>query len=371
MDGFGLLSGMTTSSRRQFLDQSKYLAGAALAFPHILTAKKTGGPIILGEGEHKYEVTHNWAQLPEQYSWQTTHNVAVDKNQNLYVMHEGRPNQKGHPSIFVFDPDGKFIRAFGSQFQGGGHGLEVHAEGKEEFLYVTGYQQVKSFAKMTLTGETVWYQRAPMKSGRYKEGENISTAKDWGRQSFMPTNVAFHPNDGSFYLADGYGAHCIHRYDFKGRYISTIGKPGKEDGQFNLPHGLWIDDRGGKEPTLCVTDRSNSRLQWFDLDGRHLKTMDDPFILPANVDVFGDLMLIPDLAARLTFLDKDDKIIHLGDSEEWRKTVTANRNKLRTQPDRWEDGKFIHPHDACFDAAGNIFVAEWVSTGRISKLKKL
>jgi len=362
---------MAISSRRDFLNHSKYLTGATLAFPHILTAKKTDGPVVIGEGEHKYEVTHNWAQLPDQFNWQTTHNVAVDKNQNLYVMHEGRSNQKDHPSIFVFDPQGRFIRAFGSQLQGGGHGIEVHTEGNEEFLYVTAYQQVKSFAKMTLTGETVWYQRAPMASGRYKEGEDFTTKKEWGRKSFMPTNIAFHPTDGSFYLADGYGAHCIHRYDSQGRYLSTIGKPGKKDGEFNLPHGLWIDDRGGKTPSLCVTDRSNGRLQWFDLDGKHLKTMKDPFILPANIDVFGDLMLIPDLAARLTFLDKDDKIIHLGDGEEWRKQVTANGNKMRTQPERWADGKFIHPHDACFDGAGNIFVAEWVQTGRITKLKKL
>ena len=38
---------------------------------------------------------------------------------------------------------------------------------------------------------------------------------------------------------------------------------------------------------------------------------------------------------------------------------------------RWEAGKFVHPHDACFDAQGNIFVAEWVATGRVTKLKKL
>jgi hypothetical protein len=37
----------------------------------------------------------------------------------------------------------------------------------------------------------------------------------------------------------------------------------------------------------------------------------------------------------------------------------------------WQPGKFLHPHDACFDAAGNIFVAEWVHTGRITKLRKL
>ena len=50
-------------------------------------------------------------------------------------------------NLYVFDPDGKFIRAFGSQFQGGGHGLEVRKEADGEFLYVTGYQMLKTFAE--------------------------------------------------------------------------------------------------------------------------------------------------------------------------------------------------------------------------------
>jgi hypothetical protein len=37
----------------------------------------------------------------------------------------------------------------------------------------------------------------------------------------------------------------------------------------------------------------------------------------------------------------------------------------------WVSGKFLHPHDACFDPAGNIYVAEWVQTGRITKLRKV
>jgi len=41
---------------------------------------------------------------------------------------------------------------------------------------------------------------------------------------------------------------------------------------------------------------------------------------------------------------------------------------LRKNPDKWKDGEFIHPHDACFSNEGDIFVAEWVGSGRVSKL---
>ena len=39
--------------------------------------------------------------------------------------------------------------------------------------------------------------------------------------------------------------------------------------------------------------------------------------------------------------------------------------------DKFIGGKFICPHGACFDHAGNIFVVEWVEVGRVSKLRKV
>jgi hypothetical protein len=45
--------------------------------------------------------------------------------------------------------------------------------------------------------------------------------------------------------------------------------------------------------------------------------------------------------------------------------------KMRRTPENWVAGKFVHPHDACFDAEGNILIAEWVHTGRVTKLRKL
>src|SRR5262245_30886101 len=256
----------STIRRREFL-QIAAGAAAAVAAPRVLTAKKTDSPVILGSGEHRYEALHNWPQLPDQFTWQTTHDVAFDKAGNLYVIHEGHKDKKDHPAIFVFDADGKFIRAFGQEFQGGGHGLEVHEENGEEFLYVTGYQTLKKFAKLTTTGDTIWERFAPMQSGVYATDEDAKPTGAWGRDRFMPTNIAFCPNGEGFYVADGYGAYVIHMYDKDANYESTFGKPGKENGQFNLPHGVWIDSRPGREPSVVVADRANGRLQWFTLEG--------------------------------------------------------------------------------------------------------
>lgn len=359
-------------SRRCFLARASAASLATMALPNILCAKKTESNLVIGRGEHRYEVLHNWAQLPDRYSWQTTHNVAFDRDGFLYVIHEGREHLSDHPAIFVFDPEGKFVRAFGSRFQGGGHGLEVRTEGNEQFVYVTGYQQLKNFAKLTLEGELVWEKHAPMESGLYPKGEDTHPEKRWGRDAFMPTNYAFLP-DGGFYLADGYGSFRIHRYDSDGHWISMFGGVGNKDGEFQTPHGIWIDDRPGRDPSIVIADRANKRLQWFTLKGEHLQTLEG-FILPANIDIRGETMLVPDLSARVTLLDKNNEVIvHLGEDTEWREKVLKDGMALRREPngEGWIPGRFLHPHDACFDNEGNIFVAEWVHTGRITKLRRV
>jgi len=213
---------------------------------------------------------------------------------------------------------------------------------------------------MTLGGEIVWRtgrEKLHEDSGRYPEGAK-----------YRPTNTSFSP-DGGYFLGDGYGSGLLHQYDQHDKYVRTIGEPGTADGQFQTPHGQWLDQRDGK-PKLVVADRANKRLQWFDMAGKHLKTLDG-FLFPADIDTAGDIMLVPDLHCRVTLLDRDNHVItHLGDDPEWRKQALAGF-KMRGQREKWLPGKFVHPHDACFDSDGNIFVAEWVNTGRVTKLRKV
>jgi hypothetical protein len=213
-------------------------------------------------------------------------------------------------------------------------------------------------AKTTLKGEVVWKKGYPKEAGVYQDGK-----------AYKPTNVAFGP-DGGYFIGDGYGSHYIHHYDKNDKYVRTWGGRGKEPGKMETPHGLWLDDRPGRAPSLVVADRANARLQYFTLDGQHLGFVKD-LLFPAHFDIRGEVLLVPDLHARVSLFDRDNKpIVHLGDDEAWRKKV-LDGFKLRQQPSEWLPGKFIHPHDACFDREGNIFVAEWVQTGRVSLLRRV
>ena len=90
------------TTRRKILKNS-ILGSAAFSYPNLLAANKSDSSKIIGDGEYQYEVEHNWVNLPDKYTWQTTHNVSVDSKGYLYVIHEGLSSLIDHPSIFVFD----------------------------------------------------------------------------------------------------------------------------------------------------------------------------------------------------------------------------------------------------------------------------
>jgi hypothetical protein len=352
--------GARETTRRNFIKSAAAAAVAAPLAPTILGAANKSGSRnpILGEGEFQYEAIHNWGQLPSHVVWGETHGVAVDAAGLIYVKHRSHTPQP-MDAIVVFDAEGKFVRSFGKEYHGGGHGIDIRKDGGEEFLYLSDVTH-NIVAKATLKGEPVWVKGRPAEPGVYDDPQ----------VKYSPTNVAFAP-DGGFYIGDGYGSHYIHQYDKDAKWVRTWGGVGDAPGKMKTPHGLWLDDRSGREPSLVVADRANARLQYFSLDGKHLGFVNE-VSFPADIDIQGDVLLCPDLHARVTLFDKDNRVIvHLGYDAEWTKQVLADGFKMRREPERWQAGRFIHPHDACFDRDGNIFVAEWVPTGRVSKLRRV
>ncbi|HEY3457930.1 MAG TPA: hypothetical protein VGK64_25335 [Bryobacteraceae bacterium] len=337
----------TNTPRRTFL--------TGLAAPLILGATNKSGSKkpILGEGEHTYEVTHNWGELPADIKYGNTHGVCEDSHGHIYIHHTVYSTSEKPDSMVVFDHKGKFVKSWGKEFKGGAHGLHIRKEGKQEFLYLCDTKR-GLMVKTTLNGEEVFTLGYP------KEAEPYSK-----QIKYSPTNLAITPN-GDIYIGDGYGSSYINQYDSQGKYIRTFGGPGKEAGQLLCPHGIHADTRG-PEPILMVADRTNKRIQRFTPDGKHID-----FLYGTNAPCYFDIfkngdVVVPDLFARVTLMDKDNKIItELGDDShsEYMKTRKMTR-------DHFTPGKFVCPHGACFDHAGNIYVVEWVEVGRVSRLRKV
>jgi len=348
-------SNMTTSpllTRRAFM-KTGILATAAIAAPSILRAEDKAGSRnpILGEGEHTYECIHDWGELPSSIKYGNTHGVCQDAQRRIIIKHTIGEGSEKDDAIVVFDDRGKFIRSWGAEFKGGAHGLHINREGTDQYLYLADPKR-HLMVKTTVEGNEIFRIGFPEESGLYENGD-----------SYRPTNVATAPN-GDFYVADGYGKSWIHQYTAEAKYIRSFGGPGKERGQTLCSHGLMVDARGDK-PVLVVADRTNRRLQYFTLDGRHVCFVKDELRAPCHFHQRNSELLIPDLESRVTIFDRNNKlIVHLGDGGHYK--------DLRTKPrDAFTPGEFVAPHSAIYDHEGNIFVVEWVEVGRVTKLRRV
>ena len=313
-------------------------------------ATQSDRDVVVGNEPYLFEVVSDWGELPPGIEFGYTHGVQVDSENSVIVHNQSKD------SVVILDDRGKFVRSWGPEFQKGAHGCLLRREGSTEYLYLSDYVR-HIVVKTTIEGETVWTLPYPKESGIYQN-----------ETEFKPTNTAVAPN-GDIYVTDGYGLSYVHHYNARLERIRSFGGKGSNPGQLDCPHGIWVDTRGA-EPILIVADRANTRLQTFTLDGKHLGFFTEGLRRPCHFDQHektGDL-LIPDLRGVVTIYDRANKLAaQLGDNDGvWQEPGWPNLPR-----DRWQPGKFISPHAACWDLEGNIYVVEWIAEGRITKLKKM
>ena len=313
---------------------------------------------ILQAGDRAYEAHHDWGDLPRHVRYGNCHGVQVDSRGRVYIHHTVHADSPSDHSVVVFSPEGRYVTSWGGPFAGGAHGFRLVREHGEEYLYFCDIRR-GIVQKTTLHGDVLMTLGYPSESPAYAVREDRMVP------SWKPTNLAVAGN-GDIYVGDGYGSSYVVRYDRRGRYVNTFGG-GRTDapGHLDCPHGIEIDSRSGVEEVL-VADRSNNRLQYFDLDGNHLR-----FVvgvdLPCHFDIDRDgTLLVPDLAARVSLFDSSNNLMgHLGTGpSDYRERRLLDRS-------HFPDGQFVCPHGACFDREGNIFVVEWVEIGRITLLKRI
>ncbi|HEY2933679.1 MAG TPA: hypothetical protein VGK99_18230 [Acidobacteriota bacterium] len=314
--------------------------------------------VVLGSGSHVYEVIEQWGTMPEGVKYGYTHGVVVDSQDRIFVFNQSKD------AVIIFDSEGSFVKSWGPLFQHGAHGMFLNRERDREYLYLTDYVR-HVVVRTTLDGEICWTLDAPPLKEVYKKAED-----------YQPTNVALAPN-GDFYVADGYGQTAsgdrenhggwIHQYNSDANYIRSWGGKGSGPGRLNGPHGIWVDTRGAT-PVVVVADRSNHRIQTFTLGGSHIGFVYEGLRFPCHFDQRGDELLVPDLHGQVTILDRNYKpIVHLGDNPGvWERSDWPN-----IPPEERKSGAFISPHAACWDSQGNIYVVEWISDGRVTKLRRI
>ena len=104
------------------------------------------------------------------------------------------------------------------------------------------------------------------------------------------------------------------------------------------------------------------------MDGSHRRTFGADFLNSPDISIpMGTHLIVPELAAGLTILDANDKpLAAVGFNSEVSGKPGWPNNR------QWiQEGKFNSPHSAAADLLGNIYVVEWITGGRVTKLERI
>jgi DNA-binding beta-propeller fold protein YncE len=152
-----------------------------------------------------------------------------------------------------------------------------------------------TFQKFTTDGQLLWTIGEKGKRSDTGVLEDDFSSRAWrkvthgGAPFNLPTDIAF-AFAGSMFMTDGYGNARVHKFSADGTHQFPWGEPSNGSGQFNLPHGVWIDRRG----RILVTDRENDRVQVFDRSGKVLTVWPIEPIGPAVFYVDDDVVYVPE-----------------------------------------------------------------------------
>ena len=290
---------------------------------------------VMGSGRYKFETEEGWAKIPEGYEFPDASGVAIDSQDNVYILNRG-----AHP-VIVLDKGGNLVRSWGEgEFDRRAHGIHCSPD---DFIYTVNDNQ-HCIKKWTLEGKHV------MTIGVEKQAE-----EKWsGRPFNTPTNMAVSPNSGDIYITDGYGNSRVHRFTNEGKHILSWGAPGLDAGEFCIPHNVVIDE----DENIYVTDRENLRLQVFDNHG-NLKTIWHDIHRPQALAMdqegtffIGEHRMGPEMidcesvGHRVNIYTKDgQRLDRIGDPQ------------IGDGPTQ-----FIAPHGMAVDSQGNLYVGEVAMT---------
>jgi hypothetical protein len=380
--------------RTNMLDKRVAAAVLVAASAGLLFGASRGRVAAQGRQVPTFQADPTFPALPNNWVLGTVTSVTVGKDDHVWIVHRPRtvPEAKrtqAAPPVLEYDAAGKFVKAWGGDGQGydwpaAEHGITYDYKGN---LWFTGSSPSggspdgpvdNMIVKFTRDGRFVLQIGGRNQPGGNKDTRNLERAADI--DVYQKTNEAF--------VADGYGNRRVIVFDadtgaFK-RMWGAFGKapddeppaaivrPGAARGAAPAPaaappatgdgsprfanpvHGIKVS----KDGLVYVADRTNRRVQVFDLNGKYITQV---FINRTEAVSAAGLAFSPD--AQQTYLYVADygnsRIAVLN-----RKTldVLYQFGKRSAAP-----GDFQGLHNLAADSKGNLYTAEVAPGNRAQK----
>ena len=320
-----------------------------------------------------------WSQaLPNKWVTGQVGGVAIDAHDNLWVFHRPGTIPDGEkaaslnppqaeccipaPAVLEFDPNGKFLQAWGGPGQGyewfsSEHGIFV--DYKDNVWLSGNAKEDNQILKFSTRGKL----RFQIGHAGQNRGSN-DTANLGG-----PAGLFVYPKTNELFVADGYFNRRVIVFDAEtGAYKRHWGAYGKkpDDGLklpsreelvqgarpegFNNPvHAVVVTN----DDVVYVADRSNNRLQVFKLDGTFVREV---FIsrntLQAEGTVHG-FAVSPDKDQRFLYVvDGSNKAIRILNRQTLDILASVGGHAGHNARE------FFHIHSVASDSKGNLFLGE-------------
>jgi hypothetical protein len=333
--------------------------------------------ISLGTGEHTFDWLDSWAKIPDSPSaragW-AHHGLATTGAGEIIAFHPGDPR------MLAFDSAGNLLRSWDADVPEA-HGITAVKEGATDYLWIAdqGAKRIPGAGYPYQPAEKGWQVLKQTLDGTTVARLERPGLAVYDEARYAPTGVAVneerHGGNGDVWVTDGYSQNLVHRFTKAGDYVSSIDGEEGSAGRFACPHNIWFDTRKS-EPELYVADRTNHRVQVYDADGHFKRAFGADFLSsPSAFAPLNGHLVIGELRARLAIVDEHDRLIGYLGANEAVCTVDGWPNVKNTsgEPTRshlLEPGRFNSPHGLTTDAAGNIYVSEWLIGGRFTKLAR-
>lgn len=313
---------------------------------------KKSRPEQVTKESDSYVLVNEWPKLPDNFTLGSPTGLGLDSKGNIIAFHRSGRTWETMPishlqvieenTISIIDSKtGEILNSWGNSLFIMPHGLEVD---EEDNIWVTdcGLHQIFKFDS---SGNLL------MTLGEAKVSGNDSAHFN------LPTDVAV-TADGSFYVSDGYGNSRVIKFSMDGTYLFEWGEFGSKQGEFNIPHGIDLDNEGN----VYVADRENNRIQKFDANGNFIAVWQNKIseqlysvtIDNKNNHLFG-----------IDYLTVNDTIVKGSDIFRFDLDINLQLQFGRTGV---YDGPISRYHDIQIDNDGSIYVGD-ILGNRIQKFE--
>ena len=320
-----------------------------------------------------------WSQaLPNKWVTGAIGGIAVDSHDHVWVFHREASIPDGEkaasltppqaeccipaPAVLEFDPNGRFLQAWGGPGQGYEWPTTQHAilvDDKDNVWLSGSAKQDNQILKFTRTGKFLMQIGHAGKNNGSNDTENVGG----------PAGLFLNQTTNELFVADGYFNRRVIVFDAAtGVYKRHWGAYGKkpEDAytfparaqlvqgppplQFNNPvHAVLVSNDG----LVYVADRTNNRLQVFRLDGTFVREV---FIARNTLQAEGSVhnfAVSPDKEQKFLYvMDGSNKAIRVLNRQTMEIVSSIGGHAGHNARE------FFHAHSLAADSKGNLFIGE-------------